>query len=203
MAPVATGSSLRGFHIMDSVVSGAASRASCSSAIDSDARLLDAVRAAAARAQSAQRQIKQLQSHADRKVTDLQAEVEREQRLRLHAQAEVTILLLSMRELEASFASHLQGSVAQNKSLLRQAQALRTVLSHSSRQQQEQMRDSGVMQARLTQLQSDQEQLLLRCARLEAQRNGLRREVRELRADRLEVFSCHRQEQAWHVHHDR
>lgn len=181
-----------------------ASRAPCSSAADSDARLLDAVRAAAARAQSAQRQVMQLQAYADNKVTDLQAAVQAERRLRPRAEAEATILILSLRELEASFSSHLQGSRAQNKSLLRQAQALRTVLSHSSRQQQEQIRESGALQARLTQLQADKEQLFERCARLEAQRDALIREVRERSAHRPAAISspsCRRQ--AWQVHDSR
>lgn len=189
---------------MDNMAGGGANRGSYSGAVDSDERLLDAVRAAAARAQSAQRQVMQLQAYADSKVTNLQAAVEREHGLRLRTQAEVAILMLSMRELEASLSSHMRGWEAQNMSLLRQAQALRTLLSHSSRQQQEQMRDCGVMQARLTQVQADKEQLLLRCARLEAQRNALRREVREHIADRpFASPSCRRQEQAWQVHDSR
>jgi len=130
----------------------------------SERNLLQAVRAAAAVAQAAQQDVVRLQAYAGSKVASLEAECRR-------AQAEVTALVRSMRELEATHSHHAQQAEANNKQQLQQAQALRALLSHQSREQREQMREAGAMQA-LSQYEN--ERLLNRSSRLETQRNALR-----------------------------
>ncbi|EOD30767.1 hypothetical protein EMIHUDRAFT_113041 [Emiliania huxleyi CCMP1516] len=130
-----------------------------------DGPLLDAVRAAAARAHAAQNDVSRLQEVADGKLARLQATHDAERALRRRAEAEVAVLGRCLRDAEAFHAlREVQADVRAAKQA-QQAQALRAVLEHQSR--------AGA-HARVAKLEFEREQLLLRLARLEEQRSALR-----------------------------
>ncbi|EOD32886.1 hypothetical protein EMIHUDRAFT_112073 [Emiliania huxleyi CCMP1516] len=130
-----------------------------------DGPLLDAVRAAAARAHAAQNDVSRLQEVADGKLARLQATHDAERALRRRAEAEVAVLGRCLRDAEAFHAlREVQADVRAAKQA-QQAQALRAVLEHQSR--------AGA-HARVAKLEYEREQLLLRLARLEEQRSALR-----------------------------
>ena len=150
-------------------------------------RMLQVVRAAAARAQAAQQQVMQLQAHADDKIEQLKRALVVERSMHVRAQAERDALVWSLRELEESRMSELMrvGSKLervgeQNKVLVQQSQGLRTVLSHQSRQQRVKMREVGTLQSRVAQLEGEKSLLLRRSSRLESQRAALKRQLRAL-----------------------